>query len=101
MDKTVYYFNVQNDAFLKALEIFAEFFFCPILSKDAIEKEINAVNSEFLKNQNNDTWKSFHLLKTLSNPKSSFIKFGTGNSNSLNKPDIHTKVKEFYEQHYR
>ena len=97
----MYYFNVQNTAFFEALTMFCQFFYQPLLSQDAIEKEINAVNSEFLKNKNNDNWKSHHLFKSLSNPESKFCKFSSGNSKSLNIPDIHKKVKKFYDEQYR
>ena len=97
----MYHFDVQNGVFIKALEVFAEFFHSPLLCKSAIQKEINAVHSEFLKNQNNDSWKSFHLFKTLCNKDSPFKKFGTGNMDSLSGSDLHQKVRKFYEDHYR
>ena len=101
MGNTLYHFKVQNDALFKALSIFSEFFYQPLLKKEAIEKEIKAVHSEFLKNQNNDTWKSYRLFQILSNPESPLNKFCSGNADSLNSPNIHEHVKEFFEKFYR
>lgn len=81
--------------------MFSEFFYQPLLSQEAIEKEIKAVHSEFSKNQNNDSWKSYRLYQILANPDSPLTKFGTGNASTLNAPDIHKLVKAFFDKHYR
>ncbi len=49
-EDTVYYFDVQNDHFEKALDMFSSFFTCPLFSESATNREINAVDSEHAKN---------------------------------------------------
>lgn len=49
-DMTFYYFDVKNDALQGALELFSEFFKCPTFSDSGVEREINAIESEFRKN---------------------------------------------------
>jgi insulysin len=49
-ENTVYYFDVQNDFMEGALDMFASFFTCPILSDSATTREMNAVDSENTKN---------------------------------------------------
>lgn len=49
-ENTVYYFDVQNDHIEVALDMFASFFTCPLLSDSATEREMNAVDSENTKN---------------------------------------------------
>ena len=72
-----------------------------LLNKELIDKEINAVNSEFLKNINNDSWRAYNLLKINCNPDSCFSKFGTGSSKTLSGDNIHEKVNQFYNKEYR
>lgn len=49
-ENTVYYFDVQNDAFEKALDMFSSFFKCPLFTESSTFREINAVDSENKKN---------------------------------------------------
>jgi insulysin len=49
-ENTVYYFDIQNDHFEEALNMFASFFVCPLFSESATNREINAVDSEHSKN---------------------------------------------------
>lgn len=49
-ENTVYYFDVQNDHIEGALDMFASFFTCPLLSDSSTAREINAVDSENTKN---------------------------------------------------
>ena len=49
-ENTVYYFDVQNDAFEEALDMFASFFTCPLFTEASTAREINAVDSENKKN---------------------------------------------------
>ena len=98
---TVYYFNIPNQNFGEALDIFSEFFKSALLDKNYVNKELNAVNSEFSKNINNDFRRAYHLLRTQSNPESPFNKFSTGNFNTLKKPDIYEHLRTFYDKEYR
>jgi len=49
-ENTVYYFDVQNDFFEGALDLFASFFTCPLFTESSTMREINAVDSEHNKN---------------------------------------------------
>lgn len=49
-ENTVYYFDVQNDFFEGALDLFASFFTCPLFTEASTMREINAVDSEHNKN---------------------------------------------------
>ena len=62
LDHTVYYFNVDNDAFEGAVDRFAQFFISPKFNEDTVDREINAINSEFNKNKNNDSWRMYQLF---------------------------------------
>ncbi|TDH66157.1 hypothetical protein CCR75_009096 [Bremia lactucae] len=80
---TNYYFDVLSDHFHEALDRFSQFFIAPLFTSAATEREMNAVNSENVKNLQNDHRRLYQLQKSLSNPAHPFHKFGTGNIETL------------------
>jgi insulysin len=97
---TVYYFSVFNDGLDEIFDIFSRFFIDPLLKKESIDKEMNAVNNEHLKNINNDSWKIEYFINFISNKNSSINKFGTGSIETLNIPNIRELLIEFYKKYY-
>ena len=79
IDKTTFYFDVNNDAFEGAIDRFAQFFICSKFDESSVEREINAVDSEFSKNKNNDTWRLDQFYRSQFNHESHFSSFGIGN----------------------
>lgn len=67
--------------------MFSHFFIDPLLSKDMVEKEANAVNSEYEIDVSGDGWKLMHLMTLLSNPDHPLSRFTIGNLDSLIKED--------------
>lgn len=57
---------------------FAQFFTAPLFTPSAVEREVNAVNSENDKNLQNDTWRMHQLEKSTCKPGHDYTKFGTG-----------------------
>lgn len=98
---TLYYFNIGNSSFKEGLDIFSQFFIAPLLLPTYVQKEMNAVDSEFQKNVQNDLWRAQHLFRVTSNPESPLNMFSTGNLKSLDVPDIYDRLKTFYDTHYR
>ena len=49
-EDTVYYFDVLNQGFDEALNMFSSFFTCPLFTESATARETNAVDSENQKN---------------------------------------------------
>ena len=99
-DKTVFYFDVKNDGFEGALDRFAQFFISPKFNESSVEREINAINSEFSKNKNNDIWRLYRLSKSQMNPKSPFSQFTTGNKETLCHKDIRERLLKMYNKLY-
>ena len=54
VDHTNYFFDVNHDALEGALDRFSQFFVAPLFTKEYTEREMNAVNSEFQNNLEND-----------------------------------------------
>mgnify|MGYP002070012838 CR=1 FL=1 len=46
-----------------SLDIFGNFFVNPLFNKNCVDREKEAVNSEHMKNVNNDVWRKQELLK--------------------------------------
>ena len=99
-DKTIFYFDVNNDAFVDAIDRFAQFFISSKFDKGSVEREINAVDSEFSKNKNNDVWRFDQLFKSELNNESPFSLFHTGNKQTLNHPDIRERLLKMYKKYY-
>jgi hypothetical protein len=57
---------------------FAQFFICPLISSDGVEREIKAVDSEHGKNLNADAWRQHQLCKHTANQDHPYTKFFTG-----------------------
>ena len=69
-DRTIYYFDVNNEAFEGALDIFSEYFISSTFNESTIEKEIHSIDNEFSNNSNND-------LRRLARIKNSEINKGS------------------------
>ena len=53
-DYTNYHFDIKNEQFAEALDIFSQFFKQPLFTEDATEREVNAVDNEFRRNLSNE-----------------------------------------------
>mmetsp|Transcript_9214 Transcript_9214/g.26947 ORF Transcript_9214/g.26947 Transcript_9214/m.26947 type:complete len:469 (+) Transcript_9214:599-2005(+) len=82
-EDTNYYFHASEASFPGALEMFSAFFRSPLLSEDATEREMKAVDSEHKNNLPADQWRGFQLLKSLADPSHELAKFGTGHYETL------------------
>lgn len=99
-DHTCYFYSVAINGLLKSLEIFSNFFIAPKLNKDGVNREKEAVDSEHKKNINNDLWRSRELLKLSAKENHCFRNFGSGSNATLSLPNIHVKVREFFDRYY-
>lgn len=99
-DHTCYYHTVQPDELIKSLDMFGSFFVEPLLKPDSVDREKNAVNSEHIKNITSDSWRLHEILKKAMVKTNPMGNFGTGSNETLGIPDIHQKVRDFFENHY-
>ena len=99
-DRTVFYFNVSNDAFEEALDRFANIFICPTFNESTVEREIKAVDNEFSNNLNKDNRRINQIKLSDMNKDSPFNHFGTGNLKTLSQPDIRDKLLIYYKKYY-
>eukprot|EP00536_Pseudo-nitzschia_multiseries_P006915 jgi/Psemu1/319005/estExt_fgenesh1_pm.C_1530012 len=85
LEHTCYYFDVQVESLEGALDRFAQCFIGPLFSKGALEREVQAVDSEHAKNLMQDTWRMYQLSKSklVENSDHPYGSFGSGNAESL------------------
>ncbi len=98
-DHTNYFFDVQPAAFPEGLDRFAQFFISPLFSKAYVEREKNAVNSEYQLQLKEDGWRSFMVQKSAVNPAHPASRFNIGTLDTLSG-DVHAALLEFFENQY-
>jgi len=66
---TNYFLSIKPDKFQEGLDRFAQFFTAPLLTKDCISREINAVDSEFKMGFTQDWWRIVGMFHHMANPE--------------------------------
>ena len=98
-DHTNYFFDIQPEAFREGVDRFAQFFISPLLQKEYVDREKNAVNSEYQLQMKDDGWRSFVVQKVASNPDHPVSKFNIGSLETL-KGDVHASLLTFFKENY-
>ncbi|XP_072544674.1 nardilysin isoform X2 [Salminus brasiliensis] len=105
-ERTVFQFDVQRKRFREALDRWAQFFICPLMIKDAIEREVEAVDSEYQLAKPSDSHRKEMLFGSLAKPNHPMGKFFWGNAETLKtepkkkKIDVYKRLREFWKKHY-
>ena len=98
-DHTNFFFDVQP-AFLEgALDRFAQFFIAPSFDAAYVDREKNAVNSEYQLYLKDDDWRSSHVEKEVMNPEHPGARFSVGSLGTL-AGDVRADLIEYYRTHY-
>ena len=80
---TNYHFDIKEDRLPHALDMFAQFFICPLFSEELTFKEIKAVNSEAEMYYADDGWRCQRLDSVLCASDALLSKFDVGNLDTL------------------
>lgn len=100
---TVYNFQVTNDAFDEALDRLVAGIKAPLFDVSYVEKEINAVDSEWRRKKDEDAFATMMAVRQNLNPKHPASRFGTGNKETLsahNPEDLLANLKRFHAKYY-
>ena len=102
-ENTNYFFDVDKNYLEPALDRFSQFFVAPLFTPQYVERERNAVDSEYQARRKDDSSRLFHAWKTVANPGHPFSRFQIGSLKTLvDRSDL--KLREalikFYRQHY-
>jgi len=100
--ETVYHFNVLAEHLDEILDIFSRFFIDPLFDINSVSREINAINSEHMKNINNEFWIIRQLVRDISDNDSIMHRFTTGSHETFSKDykELRDKMIEFYNKYY-
>ncbi|WP_198343016.1 insulinase family protein [Oleiphilus messinensis] len=100
---TNYFFEVDANFLTPALDRFAQQFIAPTFTEKYVEREINAVHSEYSSKIQDDYRRTLSAFKTLINPDHSYSQFSVGNLTTLGNRDgslIRDELIKFYEANY-
>lgn len=102
-EHTNYFFEVNQDAFNEALDRFAQFFIAPTLDPQYVDREKNAVHSEYSMKIKDDARRIREVLKDTANQAHPASQFSVGNLTTLADREndlLIDDLKAQYEQYY-
>jgi len=82
-DHTNYFFDIQSEYLEGGLDRFAQFFISPNFDAEYVEREKNAVNSEYQLQLKDDGWRGQAVSRLLFNPKHPGSRFTIGSLDTL------------------
>lgn len=99
-EHTCFFFDVSPNAFELSLDRFSQFFTAPLFNPEALDKERQAVDSEYKMKLNDDSRRLYQVHKELINPEHPFSKFSVGNLETLGDRDGHSIRDEIVDFHF-
>ncbi|EON90842.1 protease III [Marinobacter lipolyticus SM19] len=100
---TNYFFDIQAGHLDEALDRFAQQFSAPSFTPELVDRERQAVHSEFTSKQKEDGRRIYSVKKAISNPEHAFSQFAVGNLSTLENTDerpLRPDLIEFWKNHY-
>jgi len=102
-EHTNYFFDINPEKFEPALDRFSRFFVAPLFNAEYVDREKNAVHSEYKARIKNDYRRQRDVFSQVVNPKHPAAKFSVGNLDTLSDTP-ESKVRDdllvFYKKHY-
>ena len=101
-EQTTYLFSINSKKFAPALDRLSSAIMEPLFDGTMVEKEINAVNSEWLKSRQTDTFIQQRSLALTGNPSHPRVKLGVGNKETLgtNEEQLLGSLRDFHNKYY-
>ncbi|HSG89421.1 MAG TPA: insulinase family protein [Pseudomonadales bacterium] len=103
LDHTNYFFSISADQLYGGLERFSQFFVAPLFTAEYVEREKNAVDSEYQMQLRDDGWRTYMTQKRAMNPDHPGARFTIGSLDTLADRDgssVRDELLEFYDTHY-
>jgi secreted Zn-dependent insulinase-like peptidase len=82
-EHTTYHFSIEQGHLEPALDRFAQFFITPTLDPDLVDRERNAVHSEYSLKLKDEARRNREVMRATGNPDHPFAKFSVGNLDTL------------------
>ncbi|OZG72042.1 peptidase M16 [Hahella sp. CCB-MM4] len=102
-EHTNYFFDVDSDYLEPALDRFSQQFVAPLFSEEYVEREKNAVHSEYTSKLMDDGRRFFAVVKQAVNQDHPMAKFAVGNLDTLADREgnaVRDDLLKFYKEHY-
>ncbi|MCL1077750.1 peptidase M16 [Parashewanella spongiae] len=98
-EHTNYFFEVNQNAFEEAVDRFAQFFISPSLDPEFVEREKNAVHSEYSMKIKDDARRIREVLKDTTNQAHPASQFSVGNLDTLADRENDLLIDDLTEQY--
>ena len=102
-EHTNYFFQIDANQLEGALDRFSRFFYEPLFTEEYVQREKNAVHSEYQSKYKDDYRRMQYVNKALMNPEHPASHFATGSLDTLSDNES-SKVRDdlitFYERYY-
>ncbi|XP_077588207.1 nardilysin-like [Stigmatopora nigra] len=105
-EMTFFLFSVERKCFKEALDRWAQFFICPLLIREAIDREVEILDSEYQQAKPSDSNRKAMLFGSLAKPGHPMTKFDWGNALTLKqepnnkKIDVYSRLRAFWKRYY-
>ena len=101
-EQTTYLFSINSRMFSQALDRLSSAIKAPLFDASMVEKEISAVNSEWLLARQRDQFVVNRVSVNTSNPNHPKSQLGVGNNETLSrdKEILLSSLREFYNEYY-
>jgi len=101
-ERTVFFNEIGHAGFEEGMDRFAQFFIAPLFKQELVGRELQAVNSEHLKNVPDQGRRLWELMRSLASNSSVVNRFYTGTYESLHHGDNHTvaALKKYHSENY-
>jgi insulysin len=102
-DHTNYFFDINPGDLEPALDRFSRFFVAPLFNAEYVEREKNAVHSEYKARIKNDYRRQLNVFSEVVNANHPASKFSVGNLDTLadtETSNVREDLVSFYQQHY-
>lgn len=104
LDETVFYFEIQERHLDDALDRFSQFFKAPLMLKEAMTREREAVDSEFTSKKYDEDFRLEQFLSSLGQPDHPSSIFSWGNlktlKDNIDDDALYAAAHEFRKRHY-
>jgi insulysin len=103
LEHTNYFFDIQNGFLEEALDRFSQQFTSPLFNAEYVEREVNAVHSEYTSKIKDDGRRFFSAIKTTLSKDHPYSKFSVGNLDTLKdlpEKSLRDALLDFYDAHY-
>ena len=102
-DHTNYFYDIDPNFLEPSMDRFAQFFISPLFTEKFVERERNAVDSEYYARRTDDFRRTWSARKKVFNPEHPITQFSIGNNETLADTDqqsVRDALIEFHTQQY-